>query len=90
MATRKTQKDRMITAFQSGYDFTVGQLSSRLKASDGTVRRLISELRLDGYAIYKNKKNFPTGNSGFVYRLGTPSRAMVKLAAQIGGPELFS
>ena len=93
MATRKvqkTQKDRMITAFKSGYDFTVGQLCSRINASDSTVRRLISELRLDGYAIYKNKKNFATGNTGFVYRLGTPSRAMVKLAAAVGGPELFS
>jgi predicted ArsR family transcriptional regulator len=89
MATRKSQKDRLVTAFNSGYDFTTNQIANRLNVSDSRARFLITELRQDGYAIYKNNKTI-NGVSTPVYRLGTPSRAMVAAAARLVGASLFA
>lgn len=89
MAIQKTQKDRLVTAFNSGYDFTTRQLASRLNVSESRARFLITELRQEGYAIYRNRKNI-NGVPRQVYRLGTPSRAMVALAAKLGGAKLFA
>lgn len=89
MATRKTQKDRLITAFNSGYDFTTNQIASRLGVTPSRARFLVTELRQDGYAIYRNQKNI-NGHPANVYRLGTPNRKMVAFAALFGGAELFS
>lgn len=89
MATRKSQKDRLVTAFNSGYDFTTNQIASRLNVSDSRARFLITELRQDGYAIYKNNKTI-NGVTTPVYRLGTPSRAMVAAAFASQGASLFA
>jgi predicted ArsR family transcriptional regulator len=86
---RKSQKDRLVTAFNSGYDFTTGQIASRLNVSDSRARFLITELRQDGYPIYKNSKTI-NGSDTPVYRLGKPSRAMVAFAARVGGASLFT
>lgn len=89
MATpRKSQKDRLVTAFTSGYDFTENQIVSRLGVTPSRARFLITELRQDGWAIYRNKKNI-NGHSATVYRLGTPSRAMVRAAFAQAGSALF-
>ena len=43
MATsRKSQKDRLVTAFTSGYDFTTNQIASRLNVSESRARYLIT------------------------------------------------
>jgi predicted ArsR family transcriptional regulator len=89
MANRKSQKDRLVTAFNSGYDFTTDQIASRLNVSDSRARFLITELRQDGYAIYKNSKTI-NGVTTPVYRLGTPSRAMVAAAFELQGSSLFA
>jgi hypothetical protein len=46
----------------------------------------IAELRAEGYSIYKNK----TKNGATVYRLGTPSRAMVAAAYSLMGAQAFA
>ena len=52
MATsRKSQKDRLVTAFTSGYDFTTNQIASRLNVSESRARYLITELRQEGWEI---------------------------------------
>lgn len=88
MVSRKSQKDRLVTAFNSGYDFTTNQIASRLNVSESRARYLITELRQDGWAIYKNSKSI-NGASTPVYRLGTPSRAMVAAAFEVSGASLF-
>lgn len=89
MANAKSQKDRLVTAFNSGYDFTANQIASRLNVSDSRARFLITELRQDGYAIYTNRKNI-NGSVTPVYKLGTPSRAMVAAAFEAQGASLFA
>lgn len=88
MATRKSQKDRLVTALNSGYDFTTAQIANRLNVSDSRARFLITELRQEGFAIYTNAKEI-NGMSVPVYRLGTPSRAMVAAAYASRGASLF-
>lgn len=85
---KRSQKDRLVTAFNSGYDFTTNQIANRLDVSESRARFLITELRQEGYAIYKNNKTI-NGTTTPVYRLGTPSRAMVAAAARLVGASLF-
>jgi len=87
---RKSQKDKLITAFNSGSDFTENQIASRLNVSPSRARFLVTELRQDGYAIYRNTKTLSNGTPATVYRLGTPSKAMVAAAAQWEGGRLFA
>lgn len=89
MANTKNQHTRLITALTSGYDFTTGQIASRLNVSKSRARFLITELRAQGYAIYRNRKTLKSGNVANVYRLGTPSRAMVAAAFARTGASLF-
>lgn len=89
MATNKNQQTRLITAFSSGYDFTTGQIASRLNVSKSRARFLITELREQGYAIYSNRKTLKSGTVANVYRLGTPSRKMVAEAFASKGASLF-
>ena len=89
MATsRKSQKDRLVTAFNSGWDFTTNQIANRLNVSTSRARYLITELRQEGYAIYKNTKSI-NGVTTPVYRLGVPSRAMVRAAFASQGASVF-
>ena len=89
MSNRKNQKTRLLTAFQNGKDFTASQIASRLNVSESRARYLITELRQDGYAIYRNRRSF-SGGEASVYRLGTPSREMVALAALVAGGSIFA
>ncbi len=86
---RKSQKNRLVTAFNSGYDFTTNQIATRLNVSLSRARFLITELRQDGYAIYKNSKSI-NGTLTPVYRLGAPSRAMVAAAFAAEGASVFA
>lgn len=86
---RKSQKNRLVTAFNSGYDFTTNQIASRLNVSLSRARFLITELRQDGYAIYKNSKSI-NGTLTPVYRLGSASRAMVAAAFESKGAAVFA
>lgn len=90
MSNRKSQKTRLLTAFQNGNDFTTGQIASRLNVSRSRARYLITELRQEGYAIYRNRRTFASGNEANVYRLGTPSRKMVAIAAAVAGGSIFA
>ena len=54
-----------------------------------SARYLITELRQEGWAIYKNAKSI-NGVTTPVYRLGTPSRAMVAAAFKSVGSSIFA
>lgn len=87
---RKSQKAKLMTAFNSGADFTESQIASRLNVSPSRARYLVTELRQDGNAIYRNNKTFANGSTATVYRLGTPSKAMVAAAARWEGAAIFA
>jgi len=87
---RKSQKSRLLTAFRSGHDFTTRQIANRINVSESRARYLVTELRQDGNAIYRNRKTFAYGDVANVYRLGTPSKDMVAFAARYAGRQLFA
>jgi hypothetical protein len=82
-----TQKDKVVTALKTGREMTAKQIGVQFKIASPT--KIISELRRDGYAIYLNRRVDTKGRETMKYRLGTPTRAMVALAAQVAGASVF-
>ena len=84
MSVTKSQNEKLVEFFKSGKDITEGQARTRFGVSNFPTH--IAELRAEGYSIYKNK----TKNGATVYRLGTPSRAMVAAAYSLMGAQAFA
>ena len=77
-------KEKMLNALQKteGYNtFTVAQAQRRFGIVNVSAR--IDELRSEGHCIYTNTKTTQDGRKVSFYRLGKPSREMVKAASQI-------
>jgi hypothetical protein len=78
-------KDRMLAVLKKkeGYNtFTVKQARHRFGIENVAAR--ISELRQEGYCIYTNTKKLKDGRKINFYRLGTPTKALVRAALQSG------
>ena len=71
---KKTKTQRVLNFLKNGYDLTDGQAESRFGIAN--MSAVASYLRKQGYAVYRNRKNTRSGEIR-VYRLGTPSRAVV-------------
>ena len=84
MTVTKSQNEKLVEFFKSGKDITESQARARFGVANLPAR--IAELRAEGYSIYKNK----TKNGATVYRLGTPSRAMVAAAYSLMGAQAFA
>ena len=71
-----TKKAAVLAALQNTYrGLTAAQISARFDVAN--VRATVSDLRMDGFAIYANKHTDTKGRVKTFYRLGTPSRAVV-------------
>jgi hypothetical protein len=78
-------KERMINALKQpeGYNtFTTAQAQRRFGITNVSAR--IDELRKEGHCIYTNTKTLSDGRKINFYRLGTPTKAMVKAALSAG------
>jgi predicted DNA-binding transcriptional regulator YafY len=80
-----TNKDTILRILKSGRNMTVAQLAGLCNATPKSVYNRIAELRAEGFAIYRNETK--TGKQA--YRLGTPSREMVRTAFLAGGSHIF-
>ena len=76
MTSKTSKAAKLIAAFERGTELTAKQISSRYGVKN--VRALISSIRMQGYAIYLNKRvsDFD-GETYNKYCLGTPTRAVV-------------
>lgn len=72
---KQTKTERLLKFLKTGADITEGQAASRFGIRN--LSAAASALRYQGYAVYANSKTFTTGKKATVYRLGTPSRAVV-------------
>ena len=70
-----TIKSKVLTALQSGRTLSSAQLRSQFGA--GNPQAVIQALRFKGFPIYLNTVTDTKGRSRNVYRLGTPSRAII-------------
>lgn len=82
-----TQKQKVLNVLKQGREITAKQIGSQFHV--GSPTKLISELRRDGYAIYLNRRTDTKGRETMKYRLGTPRRSMVALAANVLGAQAF-
>ena len=78
-------KEKMLAALKktSGYNtFTTKQAQKRFGITNVAAR--IDELRLEGHVIYTNTRKLEDGRKISFYRLGTPTKAMVRAALSTG------
>ena len=78
-------KEKMLVALKktSGYNtFTTKQAQKRFGITNVAAR--IDELRQEGHVIYTNTRKLEDGRKISFYRLGTPTKAMVRAALSTG------
>lgn len=76
---RKTQTEKVLDALMSGQSFTVKAAAHRLRMTPEQVAKAVYSLKENGYMIYSNRVK---GSTKVEYRLGTPSRAVVRAGIQ--------
>lgn len=75
MTTTLNQTQRVLTALQSGESLTAKQIAARFKVA--SPRKIVSNIRYEGYAVYLNKHTDTKGRITHKYRIGKPSREIV-------------
>lgn len=71
-----TKKAAVLTALQNtDRGLTAAQIMARFDVAN--VRATVSDLRMDGFAIYANLHTDTKGRTKTFYRLSTPTRAVV-------------
>jgi predicted transcriptional regulator len=73
---------RVLNALQSGKELTARQIRANYNVADPY--SVIRQIRNNGYAVYLNETRNSKGDTVNKYRLGTPTRSMVAMAAQMG------
>lgn len=79
----QTQASKVLNFLRSGQSLSAGQAKGLFGVT--SLGKRISELRSNGHAIYTNTAK----NGKTVYRLGTPSRAMIAAAYRAEGSSVF-
>jgi hypothetical protein len=75
MTTSTTKESKVLAALQEGRTLSSAQIRSFFGA--GNPQAVIQSLRFKGYPIYLNTVTDTKNRSRNVYRLGTPSRAVI-------------
>ena len=81
--TAPTQATKILNFLQSGASLSAGQARGLLGVA--SLGKRVSELRANGYAVYTNTAK----NGATVYRMGSPSRAMIAAAYAAVGSSVF-
>tara|TARA_Y100000389_G_scaffold153292_1_gene153483 strand:+ start:72 stop:341 length:270 start_codon:yes stop_codon:yes gene_type:complete len=74
-STTVTKESKVLSALQSGRTLSSAQLRSQFGV--GNPQAVIQSLRFKGFPIYLNTVTDTKNRSRNVYRLGTPSRAII-------------
>jgi predicted ArsR family transcriptional regulator len=85
MSKNLSAKQKMLATLkkQDGYNtFTTKQAQKRFGITNVAAR--IDELRQEGHVIYTNKRTLEDGRKISYYRLGNPTKSMVKTALNAG------
>jgi hypothetical protein len=70
-----TKESKVLSALQEGRTLSSAQMKSYFGA--GNPQAIIQSLRFKGFPIYLNTVTDTKGRTRNVYRLGTPSRAVI-------------
>ena len=83
--SKLTAKQKMLKTLEktTGYNtFTTKQAQSRFGITNVSAR--VAELRQDGHCIYTNTRQHEDGRTITFYRMGSPTKALVKAALSAG------
>jgi len=83
--TKLSAKQRLLNFLskKEGYN-TLSTAQARARFGIQNVSARIDELRQEGHVIYTNTKTRGDGSKVSVYRMGTPTKAMVRAAIKAG------
>jgi predicted ArsR family transcriptional regulator len=70
-----TQTQRVLNALQAGEALTAKQIAARFKVA--SPRKVVSNIRYEGYAVYLNKHTDTKGRITHKYRIGKPTRKLI-------------
>jgi len=73
--TNVTKEQKVLNALQEGRTLSSAQMKAFFKV--GNPQAVVQQLRFKGFPIYLNTVTDTKGRTRNVYRLGTPSRAVV-------------
>jgi hypothetical protein len=85
MTTKISAKEKILNYLSKteGYN-TLSTAQARARFGIQNVSARIDELRQEGHVIYTNTKTRGDGSKVSVYRMGTPTKAMVRTALKAG------
>jgi predicted transcriptional regulator len=85
MTTKISAKEKILNYLSKteGYN-TLSTAQARARFGIQNVSARIDELRQEGHVIYTNTKTRGDGSKVSVYRMGTPTKAMVRTALNAG------
>jgi hypothetical protein len=81
-----TQKSRVLNYLKTGKNLTKYHAENRMNI--GNPREVIRQLREEGHVIYTNR-NKNAGNAAS-YRLGSPTRSMIRRVYNQSGARIFN
>jgi len=73
--TTKTSSARLLAFLKKGGNITAAQAQTKFGIAN--LSATVSNLRMNGYSIYLNRKTLASGNTISTYRMGTPTREVV-------------
>ena len=85
MTTKISAKEKILNYLSKteGYN-TLSTAQARARFGIQNVSARIDELRQEGHVIYTNTRTRGDGSKVSVYRMGTPTKAMVRTALNAG------
>lgn len=83
-----SKQEKLLQHLAAGATLTTNQIATTFGLKNP--QSAIDSLRSQGHCIYGNKVKRTSGRDTVAYRIGKPSKAMVRLANATVGASLFS
>lgn len=83
-----SKQNILLNNFKIGKEFTAKQIKGFFQIAHPA--SAIRNLRQQGYAVYSNSAKLQDGTLTTKYRLGNPSKRMVRIANSIMGASVFT
>jgi len=83
-----SKQEKLLENLKAGKEFTAKQIKGSFQIAHPA--SAIRNLREQGYAVYSNSAKLHDGTLTTKYRLGQPSKRMVRIANAIMGASVFT
>ena len=83
-----SKQTTLLNSLKAGKEYTAKQITGSLGIAHPA--SAIRNLREQGFCIYSNEAKLHDGNKTTKYRLGVPSKRMVRIANAVMGASVFT